>query len=517
MKLVIKKEPLTALLLFLVTVLLCTSMLDRGHVWGDDFSAYLLQAQAMHNGTMDEQIKINRVIHASEMTFGEHKDPEELVYVWGYPLILSWIYGAIGFDMEAGCMPIAYKIPGVLALGVFVSAVFIFYRRRFSYGVSLFLSALFMLNTGLIDETNCLVTDIFGLTMSMLSLLLVEVFLDCEKTKRKFALGIVLGIVLWYTYEVRLNGVTIIYIALAAHVMHLLRKKPAVKELLLHILPYVVLLALLGISMCIYPPATSNSSHIGSGPSKAVIFNLRWYSDEIEAWIKSMVPQFMPLWNYAHYLVYALILVGVFCAGIKQNLHLTIFIIGTFGVLLLLPYAQRLRYLYNVLPFLLLFAMHGAEVVWKSAKCRMPHVVNLMVQMIGYTVMLIIVFCMAKNVLQRIEWHKELGGTDYRYEAYSEEACDIYAYIRQNTAEDAVIAGLKPRALLLNTGRIGYIPGINGNRYKDMDYLLSFTDRTLYDQVTESIWPELWNELTEVYRNDLFVLYEMSENYKLSD
>ena len=109
MKMTIKRDSLTALLLFLITVLLCTGMLDRGHVWGDDFSAYLLQAQAMHHGTMDEQAKINRMIHASEMTFGEHEDPEELVYVWGYPLILSWIYGVIGFDMEAGYMTLTHK------------------------------------------------------------------------------------------------------------------------------------------------------------------------------------------------------------------------------------------------------------------------------------------------------------------------------------------------------------------------------------------------------------------------
>jgi len=71
--------------------------------------------------------------------------------------------------------------------------------------------------------------------------------------------------------------------------------------------------------------------------------------------------------------------------------------------------------------------------------------------------------------------------------------------------------------LMLNTGRIGFMPGINGNRYKDMHYLLAFTDPVMFDSVTESVWPELWNELTEVYRNDLFVLYEMSESYRLSE
>lgn len=517
MKKYLKIDAVTVIILFFMTIVLCTGMLDRGHVWGDDFSAYLLQAQAMHHGTMDEQAKINRLIHASEMTFGEHEDPEELVYVWGYPLVLSWIYGATGFDMEAGCMPIAYKIPGVIALGLFVVAAFSFYRRRFSYGVSLFLSALFMFNAGLIEETNCLVTDVFGLTMSMASLLLIEVFLDCSKPKYKIMLGVLLGVVLWYTYEVRLNGVTIIYIVLAAHVLHLVKNKPAVGELPRHVVPYLILLVLLGISMCIYPSATSNSSHIGSGPTNAIFFNFRWYSDEIEAWIKSMVPEFMPLRDYAHYLVYGLILIGVFYSGIRKNLHLTTFIVGTFAVLLLLPYAQRLRYLYNVLPFLLLFAVHGAEEIWNRMKCLIPKGVKHAVQVTGYAVMLVIVFCMAENVIQNIEHHKELGGADYRYEAYSDEARDIYAYIRQNTPEDAMIGSLKPRALLLNTGRIGFIPGINGNRYKNMDYMLSFTDKTLYDQVTESIWPELWNELTEVYRNDKFVLYEMSEAYKLSE
>ena len=87
--------------------------------------------------------------------------------------------------------------------------------------------------------------------------------------------------------------------------------------------PYAVLLALLGISLCVMPQATSNNSHIASGPNSWILHNLHYYSGLLRDWIREMIPEYMPLREYAHYLVYALIAVGMLCGGLIRHLHLS--------------------------------------------------------------------------------------------------------------------------------------------------------------------------------------------------
>lgn len=511
-----KRDAIAALALILLVLVLGAGLLDRGHEWGDDFAAYMLQARAMANGTMEEQSRINRIIHASEMSFGGEEIPDTITYVWGYPLALSGIYRAIGYNPVDGGIPIAYKLPNLIGYALFAAIVYLFYRRRFSFGISLFLSSLFALHAQMLVHANDLMSDIFCLMLSMAALLLLEVFFEEERAGRKAAAGLLLGAILWYNYEVRLNGVTVIYIVIAAHALHLLRTRPKGREWAVQLAPYASLLALLGISLCLLPQATGNSSHIASGPNSQILFNLRYYNDEIAHWIERMIPAFVPLREYAYIPVYLLIAIGVVSAGIRKNLHLTALMLGTFAVLFLLPYVQPLRYLFNALPLMLLFAGYGAQALWLGIKEKLPMRAQRAMRWTGYAAMLLIAACMALDTAEQIGVHARQGGAAYRYEAYGEDALDIYAYIRENTAEDARIGCVKPRALTLNTDRICFAPGINGNRYMDMHYLLAFDGVPLYDSVTQSIWPELWEELTEVYRNDSFVLYELSENYRLT-
>ena len=65
-----KRDVMTAIVLFALVIVLGAGLLDRGHEWGDDFAAYMLQARGIADGTMEEQSRINRIIHASQMSFG---------------------------------------------------------------------------------------------------------------------------------------------------------------------------------------------------------------------------------------------------------------------------------------------------------------------------------------------------------------------------------------------------------------------------------------------------------------
>lgn len=54
---------------------------------GDDFAAYITESIAIANDTLDEQIRLNPLMHPSPLTFLDEA-ADTLVYVWSFPLML---------------------------------------------------------------------------------------------------------------------------------------------------------------------------------------------------------------------------------------------------------------------------------------------------------------------------------------------------------------------------------------------------------------------------------------------
>lgn len=70
--------------------------------------------------------------------------------------------------------------------------------------------------------------------------------------------------------------------------------------------------------------------------------------------------------------------------------------------------------------------------------------------------------------------HALAGGFSARSETYSDDAADMFGYILSDTAEDAVIAYYKPRALYLNTNRVSFQP--TGERARHIRCAVSADD-----------------------------------------
>src|SRR4051794_31942315 len=70
--------------------------LTTGHVWGDDFAGYILQARSLLDGRMREEIEENRFTVA-------HSDQRmaPVAYPWGTPLLLAPVLAARGLDLLA--------------------------------------------------------------------------------------------------------------------------------------------------------------------------------------------------------------------------------------------------------------------------------------------------------------------------------------------------------------------------------------------------------------------------------
>ena len=70
--------------LLLMVAVVVWGTLRQGHDWGDDFAAYIMQAQSIVTGTIPEFMEENRfTIAESSVGFGPY------AYPWGTPLLLA--------------------------------------------------------------------------------------------------------------------------------------------------------------------------------------------------------------------------------------------------------------------------------------------------------------------------------------------------------------------------------------------------------------------------------------------
>ena len=121
-----KKTVIILALMLLTSALLGSSVLTRGHWWGDDFAAYIMQAKSILAGNMDEFVAAN--------TFTVTQSSHQIgpaAYPWGFPLMLAPVYALIGLS------PLALKLPGLLTYLGFLLVFFFLTKRRFTLTESL--------------------------------------------------------------------------------------------------------------------------------------------------------------------------------------------------------------------------------------------------------------------------------------------------------------------------------------------------------------------------------------------
>ena len=519
---------------WLVAIIITVLLLGIGGVtltkglpyWGDDSSAYISEGIAIAEGNLMEQARLNYIMHPSELS--AESDPDGLVYVWGYPLMLSVVYKTVGFDRAEYSSIIWYKIPLLLGWSLLGGVAYLFFRRRFSAGVSAVLASTLCLSRHLVENLNLLYSDLPFLFFSMLSLLLMELFVekavwfalarhkkkDMESSqidaKHRLAgvipLAAIYGTVLWFTHEIRLNGKTVCMVAAVGHAIYLIKNRKQIerKSLWLHFLPYIAMGCLIFISeQMIFAPATSNMSDVGRATVAEVQKNIKFYWKQIYNYLNGL-PR-IDLKLTGHILAVACV-AGIIIKGIKENTHLTLLLIGTLIVDIMLPYEQGLRYLYNILPLILMFAAYGLQATWQWF-CKAVAAQTIFRRFVKACCAVLILFLpVFYTVSLGIENRDRIEDSD----VYSAEAVDMYQYIQANVPEDKVIAFGKPRALFLNTERVSIRTGYNGHTISDADYYLFYD--TNYGEFSKEKEEAAVTPKTEIYHNRLYTLYEVDKD-----
>lgn len=150
-------------------------------------------------------------------------------------------------------------------------------------------------------------------------------------------------------------------------------------------------------------------------------------------------------------------LLGIFRAGFQQNLHLTLYLIGSLIGICSLRYTQFSRYLLPLYPLILLFVGYGFQSLSRWAAPYHEQATQHMCTFFTYALPVMAATLVLLNTLDSgIEHFLHRGEELPSNNAYSTEAVDMYRYIYTETPSDSVIAFFNPRGLYLNTQRVSY-------------------------------------------------------------
>lgn len=482
-----KKSIVVFLLILLISALLGSSVLTRGHFWGDDFAAYIMQAKSILAGSMGEFLTGN--------TFTVTRSSHQIgpaAYPWGFPLMLVPVYALIGLS------PLALKLPVLLSYLAFLVTFFFLIKRRVTLTEGLLAVSLFAFNPELLRSLDNILSDIPFLFLSTLAILVADLYAHKIRNKHRLVLAVIVGVVVFAAFFVRTQGLILLGSVLFFQGIRFLGQREQRNQLVIDTLIMVVSFGTLwGISMLIFPGGQSSYLALYSGFSiDSVVNNIVSYSQLFSEFFATLPGQYLFFWIFVVFFFIGLVI------HIKTDLLFVIYIALYLLVIWTWPEWQGYRFIFPMLPFFIYFAIQGI----RDTLSRFGEEKKIILQMGAYAYLAIIVILFTYNsgmyAYENLRANREINGP------FDPLSLETFDFIRDETPPESVIIFFKPRAMRLMTDR--YALAITEcDRIPEGDYLV------LSKKVGENLQipPEKIDmcslPLKKVFENRRFIVYEL--------
>jgi Dolichyl-phosphate-mannose-protein mannosyltransferase len=400
---------------------------DQG--WGDDFAQYLHQAANLAEG--QNMADTGYIYSRYTPVLGPRAYPP------GFPLLLAPIYAIWGLNMTA------FQIYMIALQLVSLVVIYLLYRAEVSLPTALILLVMMGLSPYFIAFKRAIMSDVPFMLFCIAFLVWVE---RVYRQQRFGRWSILVAVVLAFIcYLIRTIG----FVVLAALLVSDLLRRRSITRFTLFTIAGTV--ALVVISRFV----------IGGGEES--------YFDQFEGYSISMLFQ-----NFSYYLVgqirafwagpsirlgaeiilpilylaaSPLIIYGFVRRARRSTLLIEMFFVFYLGVILAWPSVQELRFLYPILPLVLLYTGVGFEGVLKMFSKRLPQRV-MQSAAVGVALGILVIYGVrVTDVIAEETWVR-----DGPYTAASQE---LFKFIADETDSSAIFVFFKPRALSLYTDRAG--------------------------------------------------------------
>ncbi len=474
-------------IILVVSLSLGTSVLTRGHEWGDDFASYIMQAESIWNGTTRDFVE-----HNSLTIFESSNQIGPVAYPWGYPLILSPVYALKGIN------PLELKLPTLFFYTGFLICLYLLMKPRLTPTESLLIVCLFAFNPLLLKFLDQILSDIPFLFFSTLALLLMS-----SAHRRANTQLVLLGITIFIASFIRTTGILLLVSFLALQLIDAWNNKTN-RELLKHgmwnILVVGTTFGFLWLLYVLSFPSGSESyltQYQGFQVATAISFIYRYFQVFNLFFGESIV------WKILYYILFAFFVIGIW----KRRREDTVFIIFfLFWMILLVtwPSWQGPRFIFPLLPIFIYFTFQGMKFVLG----KLPEKYAPRRQSIFYGFWLLIIFVFlfnsSVNAYVNLKNDRAINGP---FDPYSKE---VYKYIQEKTPVNSVIVFFKPRVMRLMTDRDS-IMSTECDRMLKGDYLVLSKKVGENQQIPPEEITTCSLPLTIVLTNNRLVVYEIQK------
>lgn len=475
------RNPLLIIIL-LLSIVIGSSHLTRGHEWGDDFASYIMQAKSIVNGNMQNFIEHNSfTIYQSSSQIGP------VAYPWGYPLILTPIYAIKGIS------PLALKLPGLFFFTGFLICFYLLMRTRLTQIESLLLISLFAFNPVLIDFLDQILSDIPFLFFSTLALVLMM-----NQKKQTPPDYVMLGGVIFLAFFIRTTGIILLATLLAFQAIRFYRESTERKTIFINLIVAILSFSVLAfIAYSIFPSGQDSYFRQLRG------FSYTTFTRNISGYF-ALFPQFFgssPAWLYIYYSLIPFFLVSAWTKR-NEDQPFIIFFAAYFLFMVIWPEWQGPRFIFPLLPIFIYFTFQGM----KFAVSNLPDMYHQLGQRVLYGFWLLIagtfLFNSSVTAYANLRNNRSINGP---FDPYS---IQVYNYIKTKTPPESIIVFFKPRAMRLMTDHDTIMS-------TECDHMSLGDTIVLSRKVGENqqIAPEEIDScnlsLDEVLRNRRFIIYEI--------
>ena len=470
----------------LVSSALSFLMLTRGQTWPDDFAAYVMQAKSLLAGDMQGFIQ-----HNTFTVQNSSYPPGPIAYPWGFPLLLAPVYAIFGLN------PLALKLVGIAFYAVFLVSFFFLARIRLSELDALLLTGVFSVLPALLNANDLILSDVPFLACSTLSLAMMQAR---APLREKTWWGVASGASIFMAFFLRTNGVLLLApLLLGFWQLCWPDWRAGLKQAAAPLLTFGALLAL---QFALLPGGQeSYFSHFSMFTLPRLWENVQYY-----AWLPGLVFERLPGGWMLFYLVALLFLVISLLHHARRDAALHVYSLLTLALFIIWPERQGLRFVYPLLPMLLIGALDGMLIAidfvragWQKPALGLAR---------GYWGLILLAGLLVSSFagIDNAVHGREINGP---FDPYSKQ---MYAFLREKTPVESVIIFMRPRALRLFTDRDAFMT----DRCEDLgkgDYV------AIHEKVGDSgqIAPEQVQScnpdvrLDEVFNNKRFTVYKIEK------
>lgn len=479
------KDPVIIFIL-LISLALGTSTLTRGHEWGDDWASYVMQAQSILNGDMDEFVERNAfTIFESSVQIGP------VAYPWGYPLTLVPVL------LLRGVHPLTLKLPALFFFMGFLLCFYLLTETRLTRTERLLLVSLFAFNPALIRSLDYIISDIPFLFSVFFALWLMERAEAQPQVKSQVLLGA--GIFLSFFF--RTTGIILLASYLAWQGWRFLTDHLRRRDIFVNAMVVSgVFLSLWALSSLIFPGGQGSYFRQLAGLTPEILrSNLVNY---FYLFVQFFDPNAAAAWTYLYYLLVVFFLLGVWTRRHADQI-LMVFFMFYFVVMLIWPEWQGIRFIFPLIPLFIYFAFQGMLAAIRKLPERYLSFGRWLNFLLWGALAGIFLLTSASHAYANLANERRINGP---FESFSME---MYDYVRANTPPDSVIVFFKPRALRLFTDRDA-IMSIECDRLLLGDYVILHKNWE-YSQILPGDIENCRLPLKLVYENRKYLVYELQK------